>query len=73
MDLPYTKEEKLKQVDDLQAETNRLSALMNTYYEQIKHSESSIKSILETISKVSYLSIESSSAKCKLSVTDFIS
>ena len=73
MDLSYTKEEKLKQVDDLQAETIRLNALINTYYEQIKHSESSIKSILETISKVSYLSIKSSSAKCKLSVTDFIS
>ena len=49
MDLPYTKEEKLKQVDALQAETIRLNALINTYYEQIKHSESSIKSILESI------------------------
>jgi hypothetical protein len=49
MDLLYTKEEKLKQVDDLQAETIQLNALINTYYEQIKHSESSIKSILETI------------------------
>ena len=48
MDL-LSKEEKLKQVDDLQAETIRLNALINTYYEQIKHSESSIKSILETI------------------------
>ena len=49
MDLLYTKEEKLKQVDDLQAETIRLNALINTYYGEIKRSESSIKSILETI------------------------
>ena len=49
MDLSYTKEEKLKQVDALQAETIRLNALINTYYEQIKHSDSSIRSILETI------------------------
>ena len=49
MDLLYTKEEKLKQVDALQAETIRLNALINTCSERIKHSESSIKSILETI------------------------
>ena len=48
MDL-LSKEEKLKQVDDLQAETIRLNALINTYYGQIKRSESSIKYILETI------------------------
>ena len=48
MDL-LSKEEKLNQVDDLQAETIQLNTLINTYYEQIKHSESSIKSILETI------------------------
>ena len=48
MDL-LSKEEKLKQVDDLQAETIRLNALINTYYGEIKRSESSIKSILETI------------------------
>ena len=37
MDL-LSKDEKLKQVDDLQAETIRLNALINTYYGQIKHS-----------------------------------
>ena len=48
MDL-LSKEEKLKHVDALQAEIIQLNSLMNTYSEQIKHSESSIKSILETI------------------------
>ena len=48
-----TREEKLEQVDALQVETILLETLINTYSEQIKHSESTIRSILETIPRES--------------------